>query len=433
MSFIASSSLLFLLFHFVSTFRIVPLSWRNQRPPSLRALLSSVEKDFTRESGFLSDEIYDEEEPGNVHIPSTGVSVSDAMHDAQKERFVTEVVPIKGLAGVAQLVSTAAVRGSFEPVRYLVALSPLSSVNASADDETTGPAGRPTSFVMVDVPPFSQQLVTRLQAFMGINGSLAAILVTSRDAIHYDESPSVYSIRRADLDLWGKTFPNAQVVTYRLDTPRDCRPIVTQCLDGYGPFAAQESVNGTLQFVETGRPLTIEKWDFDVAQNVLSGKAPPDDLVDAGVDDSAYSPEAIRAREAESPVLAIFTPGHSFGSMSYVFPRMKVCCSGFTLPVEDTRVEENMGIGTTGPALDCRGYITTSQAGIGRQMESAKSLVNTYSDRFHVLLPSRGDPLFVDGNSEERRRTLLDIIRQFEAIGKIYEELGITSSEGIEL
>jgi hypothetical protein len=93
--------------------------------------------------------------------------------------------------------------------------------------------------------------------------------------------------------------------------------------------------------------------------------------------------------------------------------------------VEDTRIEENMGIGGAGPALDCRGYISTNKGGIGRQIESAVSLVQSYADRFKVVLPARGDPLFLDGDHEERKRDLLEILDQYKMIGDIYERLGI--------
>jgi hypothetical protein len=96
--------------------------------------------------------------------------------------------------------------------------------------------------------------------------------------------------------------------------------------------------------------------------------------------------------------------------------------------VEDSRAEENPGIEGAGPALDCRGYITTSRAGISRQMQSARSLINTYSDRFEVVLPSRGDPLYTDDDAQERKKELLDIVNEYDRIGKIYEELGIMDS-----
>jgi hypothetical protein len=384
----------------------------------------------------------DDDEMGNAYIPSTGISVSDEMEAAQKDRFVTEVVPIKGLPGVAQLVTSSLLRASFDPVRYLVALTPPAA--ASDSDEKSSPATdetpSATTFVMVDVPPFTPQLAARMRAFMGPGSKLAAILLTCRDAIHYDETPSVFTIRRSDLGLWKKAFAGTEIVGYRLDIPRDCRPLITQCLDGYGPFALDESL-GNATFVETGRPLTIMEWDHDVAQNIFQGNLPPDDNVDGGTGDSnsdgldmadadKYTPEAMRAREQDKRVLAVFTPGHSYGSMSYIFPQTKVCCSGFTIPAEDSRADENPGMQGAGPALDCRGYITTSRAGISRQMQSAKSLINTYSDRFEVVLPSRGDPLYTDDDADERKKELLDIVNEYGRIGKIYEELGIMDSGG---
>lgn len=83
----------------------------------------------------------------------------------------------------------------------------------------------------------------------------------------------------------------------------------------------------------------------------------------------------------------------------------------------------------TGPALDCRGYITTSRAGISRQMGSAKKLVETYGDRFTVVMPNRGDPLFLDGTVEEREEVLVGILDQYKKIGEIYEQLGITGED----
>jgi len=422
-----------------------------------------------------SNDDNNDDEAGNVHIPSAGISVQDEMEEAQRDIFVTEVVPIDQLdsreegspssvatAVAAQLVTSATVRGSFEPVRYLIRLN--DGTNATGTERQL--QQQPPTFVMVDVPPYSPQLVTRMMAFMAASGSktltsssspspnaplpprLAAILITSRDAIHSDDGPSStmdYSgsssrrHRGSDLELWTRAFPGIAVVSYRLDTPRDCRRYVTQVLDGYGPFALQsqlpqegEGAVSNFTFVETGRPLTYQQWGHDVAEAVLSGETkPPDD--DEGDDSDAhmYTAEAIRSREEGKQILALYTPGHSFGSVSYIFPDSKLCCSGFTLPVEDTRTDDDMaGIGgTTGPALDCRGYVTTNQAGIARQMESARALVRNYADRFHIVLPSRGDPFFVDEVSErERKQILLGILDQYEKIGQIYQDLGITSS-----
>lgn len=409
---------------------------KSKRAHNDRFMLSAQDGEASLD--YLSPEAsknYFEDEAGNVHIPTSGISVSDEMEAAQRDRFVTEVVPVKGLSGVAQLVTTATLSGSFEPVRYLVALSPPKNANSETEhglEEQVSTNAR-TEYVMIDIPPFSPQLATRVKTYMGLNGRLLSILVTNRDAIHYDEAPAVFSTRRADLDLWLSAFSGLKIVAYRLDIPRDCRHAVSQILDGYGPFALQESADcDNFNFVESGRPLTYAKWNHDVAQDVLNGKSPPDDIISPATSqddgDAIYTPQAIRGREEGKRVLAVYTPGYSFGSVSYVFPETGVCCSGFTIPVEDARVEENLGIGSTGPALDCRGYIASSKAR-KRQMESGKALVSTYGDRFDVVLPSRGDPLFLDGEVGKRKEILLDTIKQYERVGEIYEQLGIFSDE----
>jgi hypothetical protein len=380
----------------------------------------------------------DEDEAASVHIPSGGFSVSDELEAAQRDRFVTEVIPVDGLAGVAQLYTSPVIRGSFEPVRYLIAVNPPAPtpVRPADGDNTSAASIQNTTatadYVLIDVPPYSPQLVTRMKAFMGTSGRIRALLVTSRDNIHYDEMPSVFTLRRADLDLWRRSFPDMAVVSYRLDTPRDCKPLVTQILDGYGPFAMLE--NGT--FVETGRPLTRLEWDFNTAETVMNGQrtAPDDDEMQACRETGAnaeYSLESIRRKEHGKGVLAVFTPGHSFGSVSYVFPQQSVVASGFTIPVEETRAEDNIG-GLTGPSLDCRGYISTSRAGIQRQMESARQLIEQYADRFQVVLPSRGDPLFLEDAVAARKAYLKEVIDQYDRIGQIYELLGITQSKDDE-
>lgn len=377
-------------------------TFRRQRPLARPCLLAQ-EDDESLEWSRQRDSAL-EDELGNVHIPSTGISVADEMVDAAQDRFVTDLVPVEGWPGVAQLLSSPINSGSFEPARYLVQFRPIG-----------------TNYCLVDIPPYSPALIERMHNFMGEHGRLSVMVVTSRDAIHYDTAAALYATRRSDLVQWRQAFASAQVVTYRLDTPRDCRPSVTQCLDGYGPFAW----NGTA-FVETGRPLTVEAWDYSVAQQVLSGQTPPDDADNVSAHDEDYSPAAIRQREEGQDILAVFTPGHSFGSVSYVFPHQQVICSGFTLPIEDTRLDENRMDDATGPALDCRGYLSTNKAGVARQVESARLLIDRYLDRFRVVLPSRGDMLILDEDLEERRSLLREIVNQYETIGRIYEDLGIT-------
>ena len=379
---------------------------------------------------------------GNVQIPSTGVSVTEQLEKANQDKFESTLVPIKGLPSVAQIVTTAN-DGYTEPVRYLASLSPLpkaernddnSESNDASEDsaencgEETAENSPPHSFVLVDIPPFDEKLLAQMRKFIK-DGKLVALIITSRDAIHYDEAPAVYTTRRSDLVSWTLAFPDAQVIGYRLDIPRDCRELITQRLDGYGPWALEEASGKNVTFVETGRPLTYEEWDQDVAKQVMEeGMTPPDDDSECNDDEDLYTPEAIKSREDGKRLLAIYTPGHTFGSVTYIFPEVQACFSGYTIPIEDDRYDESLGAGGAGPALDFRGYITTSRAGMSRMMESARHVVDTYSDRFSTVFPSRGDPLFVDGSDEDRRDALNDIIDQYDKIGKIYEQLGITSS-----
>ena len=141
-----------------------------------------------------------------------------------------------------------------------------------------------------------------------------------------------------------------------------------------------------------------------------------------------FTPATIRANEEGKRILAVYTPGRTFGSMTYVFPELKLCASGFSLPLEDSREEENPGMDYPGPALDHRGYITTSKAGMSRQIESAKELINNYADRFEILLTARGDPFYFDGDARDRRETMLEIMGQYEKLGNIYEQLGISGN-----
>jgi len=442
---------LLLLLHIAVADCFVNVAFVNQKPTATKnhAVLFSQ-----RDDGAPMVSFFDENEDGGGeqteqseerHIPTTGISVSDEMDAAQRDQFVTEVVPVEGLPGVAQLVSNPVIQDAFEPVRYLVALSPpftisqeTESVVATEDSEQVTPSliYENATFALVDVPPFSPQLVTRLKAFMGINHKLVAILITSSDVIHFDEALSqMYSMnRRADLlNKWKNVFPEAAIVAPRLDTPRDCHGIVSQKLDGNGPFGWNDEKS---LFEEMGRPLRFQEWDHSIAERVFSGERNPEDaeanMMNAELlsdDDGDYTVQAIRAREDDRRILAVCTPGHSFGSMSYVFPETKVCVTGYTIPVEDNRAEENEGFSGAGPALDVRGYITTSQAGITRQMASARRLVTDYGDRFTNVLPCRGDPLMLDGNLEEDRKDILmGIIDQYDRIGQIYEQLGITSS-----
>ena len=373
--------------------------------------------------------------------------------ELQNGKVRSKVVPFDGKAGVARILSSSA-DSMNEPIRYLVSLSPpptttmeqsnesSSSNNEMMDSEESKSKSSNqeeetndveiVNYSLVDIPPYSDELVEQMRNFMGPNSKLSLILVTSRTSIHYEEGPAVYITRKSELEKWIKAFPGVEVVMYRLDTPRDCRDLVTQKLDGYGPWALEEGVNNNNNgeeqslFIESGRPLTYIEWDEETKVKVLDdGESPPDDDEEnkENDDEEDFSPLAIRKKEEGKRVLAVYTPGHTYGSVSYIFPDMGVCCSGFTIPLESSREASNMGIRGAGPTLDYRGYVTTNTAGISKQMESARHLVHTYCDRFDAVLSAKS--CFISDSEVQRKSLLLDVILQFEQVGKIYEEMGI--------
>lgn len=367
-----------------------------------------------------------------ISIPSAGISISDEIESIQKDRFITNLIPIINGGvnnGVAQLVTKVVDRDSVEPIRYLIPLSPIKDLSSTNNNKYYN------DYIMVDIPPYSQRLYYDIKEFMGNHSRLVAAVITSRNAIHYDNAPSVFSMRNSDVELWKDAFPNIKMIGYRLDIPRDCRTSITQILDGYGPFALQEEVvdNEDFRFIETGRPLTYEVWDHNIARDVLAGKImPPDD--DNNKNDEHHEMTTREQNEIGKRLLAIYTPGYTFGSISYIIPEMYICCSGYTIPIENNRENENvleeMNIG---PSLDASGYITTNHASIQKQMISAKELINIYMNKFHIILPSTGEPLILSNNDDNslqmNKEILFNIINQYEKIGEIYEQLGIISSD----
>ena len=411
------------------------------------------------------------------NIPTTGVSLADSMK--KKEEFITTLTAILDVGtngekeleiiyndegspigvkkekertqheGVARIdtVSTEGNMGE-EPVRWLVSMK-----DPNGDEDKCSP------YFMIDIPPYSDQLADKIKSFMDPSynntkdassqsrGKLNAILVTNQECIHYDQSPGVYVTRTSDLTKWKKAFPDVKVIIYRLDQPRECRESVSQVLDGYGPWGWDE--DSDVGFVETGRPLRIEEWDETTASNVLKrGELPPDDddeshddedfiVADDREDQESYSKEAIRKREESYHLLAVYTPGHTFGSVTYVFPKRGICCSGYALPLETASGslngfydEEDDGetysasTASQGPRLDYQGYLATSVSR-PRQMSSASNLINDYIDRFKVVLPSRGDVVFLDGDTDTRKRDLTENVGMYRKISEIYGKLGI--------
>jgi glyoxylase-like metal-dependent hydrolase (beta-lactamase superfamily II) len=407
------------------------------------------------------------------NIPTTGTSLDDSLN--KEEEFITTLTPILNVGtcgvkiieilyddngfpigakdevsndvqkqqheGLARIdtVSTSGNMGE-EPVRWLVSLK----------DPTTNDDCQP--YFMIDIPPYSESLANEIKYFMDPNfnktevgaspmkGKLDAILVTNQQSIHYDQSPGVYVTRKSDLEKWKKAFPDVKVIIYRIDQPRDCRESVTQVLDGYGPWGWDETSD--VGFVQTGRPLQIEEWDKTTASNVLKlGETPPDDKDDDatdarnGNDDGMYSKEAIREREKNHDLLAVYTPGHTFGSITFVFPNRGICCSGYALPlesasadgfvdIEDEEAYPSAAVAPQGPRLDYQGYIASSVSR-PRQMSSASKLINDYIDRFKIVLPARGDVVFLDNDVDTRKRELMENVGLYAKISEIYGRLGI--------
>jgi hypothetical protein len=381
-----------------------------------------VESVFSQaQNGGGGDQV--EEKSADIHLPTTGVSVSETMEEALRDTFKTELVPVTTLPGVAQIV-TKATSGSFDPIRYLVALTPptLDEEGNIAQTEET------QHYVMTDIPAYSDRLAAMIRKHMGPSGKLSAIIMTSRSGVHYDEGPGVFTSRKSDLGDWKAVFPHVKVVGYRLDIPRDCNQFVSQKLNGNGPWAWDDE---TRTFEETGRPLVTVEWDAETIKAMMAtGLVPPDEEND-NVDEALYTPESIRQKEEGKRLIAVYTPGHTHGTVSYVFPETNVVVSGFTIPIEDAGTD-NKGQ-YAAPAMDARGYITTSGAGMTKQMESARHLVNTYADRFGVILPARDDPFFLDEmDKKERKGAILRIIDQYDQIGKIYSQLGIFSDDDLD-
>lgn len=442
---------------------------QNSRPSaSASASTSSIQNDDSNRARQATDEEIEAAEKiaGNVNIPKTGISINDEMETIQsKEKFVSQLFALDiqqerqgddahadntngsdngggdNSPHIAAIQTVTPNSIGDEPMRYIVSMD------------------QHRNYAMVDVPPYSDDLAEQIYAFMKskpnngneeekddtdndsstCTGTLSTILVTCRDGLHYDETPAVYVTRKSDLLKWKKAFPGIEIVMYRLDTPRDCKEVVSQSLDGYGPWAHTGSSNQSSNsndnsksngsvFVETGRPFTRMEWDEETQARVLdNGEVPPDDNSENLDDEDEFTPEAIKKREENKDVLAVYTPGHTFGSVTYIFPKLRLCCSGWLIPVEDTRSSANVaGLATAGPALDYRGYITTNSGGIDRQIESARNLINVYGDRFDAILPSRGPPVTL-GHLPlvSRQRILHDMLNEYAELGRVYNSLGI--------
>jgi len=366
-------------------------------------------------------------------LHKSGISVKDILDDSQVDEFETKLIPV--YPGVAQITTKSrnfAAITAYDPIRYLISLSP---------PNTNGSVTQPECYVLVDCPPYTDQLAQDIRDFMANPDSkLVAMVTTSRDAIHYGKPKAMYVERRSDLLQWTKAFPEMQIVTYRIDTPRDCRPMVTELLDGEGPWALKEyrrnetdAMPIAVRMVETGRPMQrIEVTDEnnDIVERIMAGEdiKPQDDGLA-----HLYTPEAIRKREDQYRMLALYTPGHSRGTISYIFPSQRILASGFTIPLEEfgEDIENDRDMG---PALDVRGYIGTSRH-FPLQMESARKLVELYVDRFDIVLAGRREEpldLRFQRNERIRKKLLMKLIDAYDKIGKVYHRLGIFEDEDEE-
>jgi hypothetical protein len=105
------------------------------------------------------------------------------------------------------------------------------------------------------------------------------------------------------------------------------------------------------------------------------------------------------------------------GSMCYVMPPLQLCFSGHTIP-EDT-LRDSIRFDGLGP-------VSTNQAGLVRQVNSALSFAESYVDRFYTILASRGNIIELPkGDQEQRRYYLESLIKQFGKVAKAYSDLGI--------
>jgi len=220
-----------------------------------------------------------------------------------------------------------------------------------------------------------------------------------------------------------------------------------------------EKVNKDDIFVETGRPLTMMEWDDETREGIIDrGESPPDDDIDVEMatptptttnnnnnicaddennndkkdDTNLYNAQAIHQREENASIIALYTPGRTYGSITYVFPKIQAIASGHSLPMEDRRSYADAGgaYETAGPRLDSGGYVTTNKAGMDRMLESASYVLDEYVNRFEVVLPAGGEVVDLgDVKDVDRRRDILGgSLDQYKILGKVYEELGILSS-----
>jgi hypothetical protein len=391
---------------------------------------------------------------------------------------------------------------------YLLPLSMSSKDNEESEDCVC-------DYVMVDVPPFSKELANDIQQFLskGENENekvaannnnkknsnsrarVAAIFITNKNSICNAASQkigtgsgtgdqSAESQSESDLQRWVTEFttkqnnknggdvngengssssPIIEVIMHRHDVERrqlGNTKLVTQQLDGYGPWEYDLSTTGTDsedndKFVETGDPLVLLNWSTEKIMSLYNDptvNATAIALKEANklrkqqrknnANNNTKKPAKGESGSSSSgnngiTITAVYTPGHTMGSMSYVFDMgdsLKVCCSGNTLPDAASGGRERM---------DQLGSMTTAsnKNGLLRQVESCHTLLNDYiicgdggdetekdDDNTYpvAVLPARGEIVSLAHLPPERQKSFWqDRITQFEKLSRVYTNLGI--------
>ena len=439
--------------HYYSTNKVYPFVKNANQHESvfISSLLSSRDNNDNNDNNDIDEEEYEGMEfPGSINQQPSNPT----------EAKLNLISTISSNVGCIETITD-----ENSPLRYLLPIATTTTTTTTSLTQTNKQQKKKVEdYVMIDVPPYTPKLHSQIQnhcqsTTYSSNDAPIAILITNQNSIYYNDGPGVvYKSHRSDLQFWIKAFPNIQVVIHRIDMPREyhfnitipnrnhndddfTRPMVTQVLDGYGPWSWDSN---TKTFKESGRPLTIIEWDDDKVKDFFeAGLNDHDDDNDHDHDDDDPHPYDIRSNEENKSLLAIYTPGHTMGSMCYILPKQHICASGFTIPPSpDNPISRT---------LDYKGYITTNRATIDRQVQSLQTLKHDYLDRFSIVLPSRGSTLFLndplsnnhdnDNDDNEnhyeqnqresllqvRKERLDEIITQFQKIGKIYESLGITN------
>lgn len=367
---------------------------------------------------------------GGNRISGQGVSVDDWLSRTSKAQTNFTIIPHITNHNNNSIGLIEIEKGALPLKHYILSLSSHTEYEKSDD-----------YYVMIDVPPFSSELVEQIRLFMSNQDAgfkkeekkkktaistkgqgkprrhkLRAIIVTNKKSVHYSEAPgTVYVMRKSDMVLWKEAFPGVEIIMHRNDVEQDLRGLVTQVLDGYGPWALNES---TGHFEETGRKMKVLNWDREKIMRLYNDdnngvNATEIALREAGVDPNEIID--VRANEAKKRILAVFTPGHTMGSVCYVMPFLHLCFSGNTIPENTDRFR-----------FDGLGPISTNSAGLSRQVESAHKLVESYIDRFHTILPAQGNAIILHECDEQQRRSFLDrLINHFDKVAKAYTNLGI--------